>query len=233
MLARWLTAWVCAIATTIATVVGSTRRASFLVPSSLIVGGPTNYQVTLNGVTNAGVPFQSGNSSLLVINPPAAITSVSPDVAFQASATMVVLVGQYTNFVQGSTQAAFGAGIRVGGAAPGAFGPVSVISATQAQAQIAIDAAASIGSRTVQIKTGAQAASKGNAFSVIGPTVVALEPAQLTVAAGGSGSLTVHIQNADPARATHVAISTTDSSVASVPAEVVLPAGSSAARSCS
>ena len=212
-------------ASTLTTVVGSSRRASFLIPSSLVVTNPTSYQVTLDGVTAAGTPFQSGNASLLFLNPPAVILSATPNGAFQGETTAVALVTQYTNFVQGITQASFGPGIRVGGAAAGAFGPVTVISAAQAQAQVVIDAGASLGPRTVQIKTGVQTASQAGLFSVLGPTVVSLEPAQLTIAAGGSGSLTVRIQNADPSRATHVAMTSGDSAVAGVPAEVVVPAG--------
>jgi len=200
-------------ATTLTTVAGTTRRTSFLVPTSLVVGSPTNYRVTLDGISAGGMAFQSGNSSLLLINPPAVILSASPDAAFQGASTVVALVAQFTNFVQGSTQAAFGPGTRVGGAAAGAFGPVTVLNATQAQAQVVIDAGASLGPRAVQIKTGAQEASKANAFSVRGPTVTALEPAQLTVAAGGSGSLTVRIQNPDPSSATHVAVSSGDAAV--------------------
>ena len=63
-------------------------------------------------------------------------------------------------------------------------------------------------------------------FAVLAPTVRALEPAQLTVAAsGGLGGLTVSVQNPDPLQDTHIALTSSDPTVAAVAAEVVLPAG--------
>jgi RHS repeat-associated protein len=216
------------LAASVTTVIGSTRRVTFVIPTSLVVAAPTAYLVTFSGMTTTGVAFQTQNASRLVVNPPAALTAVSPATAFIGTSQTITLDTLYTNFVQGSTTASFGGGISVGGGSSGTFGPVTVMSPTRAVAQITVDPAASLGARTVSIQTGVQSASKASAFSVVGPTVTDLEPANLTVAAGGgTGTLTLMILNPDPTHAMHVSVSSGDPTIVIAPAEVVLPAGSS------
>jgi PKD repeat protein len=154
-------------ATAVQLIVGTTRRVTFQVPQSIVVGSSTAYRVRLSGTTSTGVAFTSGNSSALTVAPPAALTSVTPDGATAGQALSVVLVTTNTNFVQGSTRASFGPGVSVGGGAEGAFGPVTVNSATQATAQIVINGAASQGSRTVSVRTGVQQAERVNGFTVV------------------------------------------------------------------
>lgn len=164
------------VATSVTTVIGTTRRVSFLLPSNLIVSAPTSYAVTISGQTTTGVPFQSQNSSALTINPPATISDVTPASAFPAATITVTLNTQFTNFVQGSTQASFGPDVTVGGGGAGGFGPVTVLSPTQAVAHVAVTAGASLGWRAVQIRTGAQTATSLNAFNVVGPILNELQP---------------------------------------------------------
>ena len=76
------------------------------------------------------------------------------------------LTGAFTNFVQGATTATFGAGIAVGGAAQGAAGTITVTSATTANAQLTIDAAAALGARDITVKTGIQTATLAAGFTV-------------------------------------------------------------------
>jgi hypothetical protein len=57
------------------------------------------------------------------------------------------------------------------------------------------------------------------------PTVTALTPAQLTVEAGGTGTLAVNIQNPDLKAPTRVALTSSNPSVVLVPREVDIPAG--------
>ena len=58
------------------------------------------------------------------------------------------------------------------------------------------------------------------------PTVSGFQPAQLTIASGGgTGNLTVNIQNPDPFEDVHVAVMSGDATVVSVPGEVALPTG--------
>ena len=65
------------------------------------------------------------------------------------------MTGAFTNWASGTTKANFGPGIAVGGAAAGAFGPVTVNSATSLTANL-VTSGASNGFRTVQIQTGSQ-----------------------------------------------------------------------------
>ena len=80
--------------------------------------------------------------------------------------TNVTINGQLTYFTQGVTTASFGPGISVGGGPLGGLGPVTVVSATVATAQTAIDAAAALGPRTVAVQTGSQAITLTNGFTV-------------------------------------------------------------------
>jgi hypothetical protein len=60
------------------------------------------------------------------------------------------------------------------------------------------------------------------------PTVSDLDPEELTMAVGDTASLTVSIQNPDSLRAMHVTLASGNTTVVSVPAEVVLAAGAGA-----
>ncbi len=106
------------------------------------------------------------------------LTAVNPNTGQQGQTLSVTLTGQFTHFVQGTTQASFGAGIAVGGAAAGAFGPVTVTSATSATAQLNIDASAPVGARTVTVSTGAEQPSLADGFTVQAgtPVLTAVNP---------------------------------------------------------
>ena len=133
------------------------------------VTAPTPYLVSVSGQTSTGVAFASSKPSALTINPPALILSITPSSAAPGQTIQVSITGQYTNYVQGSTTANFGAGISVGGAALGQLGPVTVTSPTTAVAQLTIDPSAAVGARTVTVATGTQQAALVNGFSVGGP----------------------------------------------------------------
>ena len=126
-----------ATVTSVATVVGSIRRISFQITGAG-VSEPTLYKVSVAGATATGQAFASANTANLTINPAAAI-SFSPESAGVGQQVSVSILGQYTNFVQGSTKANFGPGISVGGAAEGAYGPVTVINSTSATAQLTVN----------------------------------------------------------------------------------------------
>jgi RHS repeat-associated protein len=153
-------------ATSVATIGGSARRVYFLVPSSLIVSTPTAYEVSISGTTTTGTAFASGNTASLTVTPPAQISAASPGAGSAGQTLSLTITGIYSIFTQGATAVSLGAGISVGGAAEGAFGPVTVNSTTSATAQLTIDAAAAAGSRTVIAVTGAERASLANGFSV-------------------------------------------------------------------
>jgi hypothetical protein len=109
---------------------------------------------------------------LLTINPPASISSLGSSSSAPGQSLTVTITGQYSNFFQGSTQATFGAGISVGGAAAGGAGPVTVVSATTATAQLVIDGAAVPGARDVIVRTGAEVATLPGGFTVAGTPVI-------------------------------------------------------------
>lgn len=157
---------VIAKATTIATVVGSTRRITFVIPAALTVSSPTSYLVSISNAPSTSPAFASSNKAQLTINPAARLVSVNPASGQQGLTVPVVLTGQFTNFVQGATQASFGAGISIGGAAEGGFGPVTVASATTATAQVKMNPAAALGARTVSVRTGIQQMTLANSFTV-------------------------------------------------------------------
>jgi hypothetical protein len=114
------------------------------------------------------------------------ITTISPTVGVPNTASLnVSLTGLFTSWVNGSTQANFGPGIAVNGAAEGAYGTITVTSATTATATIAIDPAATLGARNVVVQTPgtpAQIITVDNGFTVqstvpTAPTVVTVTPA--------------------------------------------------------
>ena len=161
--------------TAVTTIVGTTRRITFQITGPN-VSIPTAYLVSVSGSTSTGVTFASGNTANLTVNPPANV-SLTPNSAAPGQALAVTITGQYTNFVQGSTKANFGAGISVGGASAGSYGPVTVTSQTSATAQLTIDPAATPGPRTVTVATGVQQATLVNGFSVLGvPALVTVNP---------------------------------------------------------
>jgi uncharacterized delta-60 repeat protein len=96
---------------------------------------------------------------LLPGSPVAAITQVAPASGQQGKVNLnVVVTGQSTNFVQGTTTASFGAGITVNS--------TTVQSATQATVDVTIAAGAALGPRTVTLTTGGQIVSLAGGFTV-------------------------------------------------------------------
>jgi hypothetical protein len=150
----------------VAVIVGSTRRVTFTIPASISVAAPTAYAVSISGTTTTNAAFASTNTAALTVNPGAQVLSAAPATGYTGQTLSVTITGAYTNFVQGSTVASFGAGISVGGAAEGASGPVAISSATVVVAQLVIDPAASIGTRNVSVNTGAQTATLTAGFNV-------------------------------------------------------------------
>ena len=153
-------------ATAVTTVVGSTRRVTFLIPGSISLAAPTAFQIAVSGQTTAGTQFSSSNRASLTINPNAKLVSLSPMSASVGQTASVQLNGQYTSFLNGTTQARFGAGIAIGAGAAGGYGTVLVTSPTSAVARITIDNGASLGSRDVSIKTGQEVATMAAGFTV-------------------------------------------------------------------
>ena len=131
---------------------------------AVTVNGPTSLQVpvtitfgstpglrSVTVTTNGEVEMLA--NALTVESGLPTITVIDPNVGVPNSTIPVTITGKFTNFASNNTQMNFGAGISVGGAAEGAFGPVTVNSATSATASLTIDQAAALGSRNVMIQT--------------------------------------------------------------------------------
>ena len=93
--------------------------------------------------------------------------TLTPDRAPAGQLVTVTITGERTHFKQGLTVARFGDGVQVGGQTLGAFGPVNVISATEARARLFVDRDTYVGSRTVVLQTGDERVSKHDAFDVL------------------------------------------------------------------
>jgi RHS repeat-associated protein len=78
----------------------------------------------------------------------------------------VAITGENTAFAAGITQATFGPSISVGGGPAGGSGPVTVLSPTQAIAQLSIAPNAPTGINTVSVTTGTSSVSPANGFMV-------------------------------------------------------------------
>ena len=122
-------------------------------PGGCVVTAGTPIVVT-EGATQGGIAFT------LSLAPPT-LTLVSPSGARRGSTNLIVgLIGQFTHFVQGTTSASFGAGITVNS--------TTVLTVTQATANVTIAGGATLGARTVTVATGAEVVALASGF-VVGP----------------------------------------------------------------
>ena len=155
-------------ATAVATVTGTTRRVTFTVPSTISVVIPTSYVISIAGSTSTGVAFSSSNSAAMTVNPAASLSGVTPATGQPGQTLSVSVTGVFTNFLQGSTVAGFGAGITIVS--------LTVTNATHATASITLAANAAGGPRTVTMTTGVEVATQANGFTVQAPTLLSVNP---------------------------------------------------------
>ena len=156
--------------------------------------------VTVNGPTSASVPITIDDAaatgsrnvtittgsqvitpSFTVIAGVPQVTVITPNTIQPTQTESVTVTGAFTNWASGTTKANFGPGIAVGGAAAGAFGPVTVNSATSLTASL-VTSGATNGFRPVQIQTGSQTLTVNNGMYVetcngTAPTVLHISPA--------------------------------------------------------
>jgi hypothetical protein len=115
------------------------------------------------------------------------LLSANPNSGLQGQQNLsVALTGQFTNWVQGTTTASFGAGI---------VAPVTVSSSTSATAVLNISASAATGARTVTVTTGSEVETLPNGFTVTPGTVA---PPAIT----GSAPIPPQWETWSPLRAT-------------------------------
>ncbi|MFZ3264074.1 MAG: Ig-like domain-containing protein [Terriglobales bacterium] len=173
---------------------GPTTTVNFgadITAGTLTVNGPTSASVpiTLDNVAATGsrtVTITTGaqqvNVSFSVLAGVPAVTLINPNTIQPTQSESVTITGAFTNWTS-ATKANFGPGIAVGGAAPGAFGPVTFNSATSLTANL-VTSGASIQLNAVQIQTGSQTLTVNNGISIqtcntTTPGVVSISPNNL------------------------------------------------------
>jgi RHS repeat-associated protein len=161
--------------------------------------GTLTKTVTLAASNTLEVTLKSSPGSYLTItitatrnsNPPAALSSVTPARATQGQTLDVTLHGTNTHWIAGQTRASLGGEVSVGGAAPGAPGPVTVTDANNAVAQVTISPTAALEPRTARVVTqiGSEEESVvlANAFTVAAAVVPGSSASQVSTIAGGAG----------------------------------------------
>ena len=137
------------------TVNSTTTATAILNINAAATAGPRRVTLT----TGAEVATL-GNGFTLTASIAPIVTTVSPNSGQQGQSLPVIITGQNTHFVQGTTTANFGAGITLAS-------PLTINSATSATAVLNIDLAASIGTRNVTLTTGPEVATLTNGFTVL------------------------------------------------------------------
>lgn len=154
---------------------------SGIMVTSLAINGPTSATVNITIDQSAPLGLRPVTATTLgefaqiadgfTVNPGlAAISTVTPATGRQAQTLDVNVVGQFTNFVDGTTTANFGAGITVNA--------VAVSTATTATVNITIGPNATPGSRIVTMTTGMETAQQVGGFTVTPgqPTFLSMSP---------------------------------------------------------
>ncbi len=135
------------------TVTSGTSATAVLNISPTAALGPRNVSVT------TGLEVATLTDGFAVASGPSLLTQVMPNTGVQGQQSVsVVLTGQFTHFVQGTTTASFGPGT--------SLASLTVSSATTATAVLNIAASAAAGARNVSAITGAEVVTLINGFTV-------------------------------------------------------------------
>jgi len=138
--------------------------------------GPRNVSVT----TGSEVVNLTNGFSVKVGTP--LLTSITPATGRQGETVNVAIAGKFTNFVQGTSVASFGAGITVNN--------LIITSTTAASANLTLAIGAAPGYRTVTLTTGAEVVSCSNCFALNPGTPVLLT---LTPNSGQQGQVNLNV----------------------------------------
>ncbi|HEX4004971.1 MAG TPA: Ig-like domain-containing protein [Acidobacteriaceae bacterium] len=142
---------------------------------------------TTPGVYNATLTTSGEAATILggftVTEGSASISHVNPPTGTQGTTFNVTLTGQFTNWVNGTSVASFGAGITVHS--------FTVSSLTSGVANITISQTAAIGSRTVTVSTNAEVATITGGFSVLAGVPVLNSATPGTAQAGGTANVVI------------------------------------------
>ena len=178
--------------------------------TNVVVANPTSLTARLNIAGNAtpGTRTLSVTTSaevatldiaFTVAPGTAALASVDPVSARQGDSVTVNITGQFTSFVQGTTQMSLGDGVTVNS--------VSVSNSTGLTAQASVLPTAAIGPRNVTVTTGAQVVTLNNSFTVTAG------PPGITAATPNSGQQGQSVTLAVTGQFTHFAQGTTQVSI--------------------
>jgi len=178
--------------------------------TNVVVANPTSLTARLNIAGNAtpgtrtltvttSAEVATLDIALTVAPGNAALASVDPVSARQGDSVTVNITGQFTSFVQGTTQVSLGDGVTVNS--------VSVSNSTGLTAQASALPTAAIGPRKVTVTTGAQVVTLNNSFTVTAG------PPGITAATPNSGQQGQSVTLAVTGQFTHFAQSTTQVSI--------------------
>jgi RHS repeat-associated protein len=119
----------------------------------------------------------------------ASLTSVTPSSGRQGETVSVTVVGSNTHFAPGTTLLWAGRGISVGGAPPGAFGPVTVQDGTHLTATLTIGPSIILGPRLLLAKTNGERAALFPGVTVLAGTPAIAGTTVTTLAGTGTPGL--------------------------------------------
>lgn len=157
--------------------------------SASVVYGARNIYVK-TPVSGSSTPESAYlNSAFIIADPNQShtITSMVPSVSTQGASLNVNITAAGTHFVQGTTYANFGAGITVNS--------LSIIDATDAQANITISPTTPVGPRTVTMMTAGEYAVSSGTFQVNASNAALVSVAPNSEGQGWSGSVNLTASN--------------------------------------
>jgi RHS repeat-associated protein len=157
----------------LATLAGTTLRATVVIPASLMETAPTPYHASLSATVAPA--FTTATPGNITVDPPPSLSSVNPASGQQGQTLNVTVTGSFSNFYQGISTANFGAGVTVNS--------VTVTSPTSLTANITIASTATLGVTNVVITTGSEIDTLTKGFTIVAspPTVSSFTPQSGTI----------------------------------------------------
>ncbi len=153
-------------AATLQTVLGTTRRVGFTIPASMPLMAAADYLVSVAGGSGP-TAFTSANKAALRIEAGTATWTVTPEQLGLGLSATVRITAPPNTFVAGATTAAFGAGVRVGGAAAGTPGVVNVPDTQTALVPVQVENNAALGARDITVRVASLTMTLPGRFTVV------------------------------------------------------------------
>lgn len=158
------------------------------VTANITIPAHATVETTYVTVTTNSTPLTLNNAFSVTAGTPV-ITQINPNIGNPGQTLNVTLTGQYTNWVQGTTTASFGAGITVN--------TVTVNSITSATVNITIGASTPVGPVTVTTTTGGEVENVPGGFtvqaaSIPAPSLISLSPGPNYGSTGVGGTIPIN-----------------------------------------